>query len=227
MSKLELKNISVEVAGVEVVHDASLTLEGGTLVLLEGKNGSGKSSLVQAVIGHPHYIVTKGEIILDGEAITQLPPHEKAKRGLFLSFQHVPKVGGVTLATFLHKAYEATHCREVPALQFYLEQKERIETLNLNAALLDKPVTEGLSGGERKQSELIQLVVLEPRFALLDELDSGVDQVSIHSMHTTITHLTQMGTGILMISHLPQTTQTLSFDNVSTMCDGIVTSDPL
>ncbi len=225
MKTLEVQNVSVEVEGSEVVHDASFSLLPGTLTLLTGKNGSGKSSLVQALMGHPHYHITQGTIVLNGENITHLPPHERAKRGLFLSFQHVPKVGGVSLGTFLHKAYEATQCREIPALEFYLSLKERVESLGLNSSLLDRPVSEGLSGGERKQSELIQLLAFEPKYALLDEIDSGVDHVALARMFETIRSLAESSRiGFLLISHHPTLEALLSPHTVYRMEGGRLTT---
>jgi Fe-S cluster assembly ATP-binding protein len=217
---LELKNISVSVNDTEVVKDVSLALESGTVSVLMGKNGSGKSSLANAVMGHPNYKLISGQILLDGEEVTSLPSEKKAQKGLFLSQQQTPKIGGVTLATFLQKAYEAMHCREVPALEFYLEQKKLAEELGLDVELLDRPLTADLSGGQKKQSEALQLAVLEPKFAFLDEIDSGVDVSALSRVFEVTTYLKEKGTGFLIISHHPSLLEHLKPDQVLVMEDG-------
>jgi Fe-S cluster assembly ATP-binding protein len=223
--KLELKDIAVSVDGNDVVHDVSLTLESGAVSVLMGKNGSGKSSLANAVMGHPSYKLTSGQILLNGEEITSLPPEKKAQKGLFLSQQHTPKIGGVTLATFLQKAYESVHCREVPALEFYLEQQKLAESLGLDPTLLDKPITESLSGGQKKQSEALQLAVLEPTFAFLDEIDSGVDVSALGVVFSVIRSLQEKGTGFLMVSHHPSLLSHIEPDHVYVMENGQIAKD--
>lgn len=220
--KLDLHNISVEVDGTEVVHDVSLSLTSGTVAVLMGKNGSGKSSLVNALMGHPSYAISAGRLLLDDDDITALAPDKKAQKGLYLSLQHTPNVGGVTLATFLHKAYEAVQCRTVPALEFYLECKTKAETLGLESTLLDRPLAQGLSGGEKKQSEALQLAILAPRFAFLDETDSGVDISALGKVFAAIQQAAANGTGVLLISHHPSLLTHLTPTHVYVMERGVL-----
>lgn len=223
MSKLELQNITVAVEGKELVHDVSLSLQSSTVSVLMGKNGSGKSTLANAVMGHPSYTLTSGSVFLDGEEITSYPPNKKAEKGLFLSQQHTPKIGGVSLATFLQKAYESVHCREVPALEFYLDQKKTAESLGLDTTLLDRPLTAELSGGERKQSEVLQLAVLQPKYALLDEVDSGVDVTALKTVFRAVAALAKKGMGVLLISHHPSLRDHLTPHAVFVMEEGRLT----
>ncbi len=214
---LSLSDVSVRVAERTVLESVFLELARGTVAVLTGSNGSGKSSLANALMGHPNYSVARGTVQLDGEDITLYPPDKKARKGLFLSQQHTPRIGGVTLATFLHKAYETVHCREVPALEAYLSQKKIAASLGLDESLLDRPLTATLSGGERKQSEVLQLAVLTPKYAILDEIDSGVDRDALTRVFRAIQELRSQGTGIIIISHHPDAVRYAQPDMVYTV----------
>lgn len=218
----ELKNISVTAEEKEIVKNISLTVEKGTVSVLMGPNGSGKSSLVNALMGHPNYAVTEGTILLNGEDITRVSTEKRAQKGLFLSLQHVPKVGGITLASFLHKAYVAMHASDVSILEFYLELRKKADELAINPTLLDRPLTAGLSGGEKKLSEVLQLVMLKPKFAILDEIDSGVDVDALRTVFKAISMLQKEGTGFLVISHHPSLLTHLTPDVVHVMVKGSI-----
>jgi len=220
MSTLELRNISVTAEQKPVVSDISLSLENGRVAVLMGPNGSGKSTLVNAVMGHPNYRVTAGTFVLDGEDILALPPDQKAQRGLFLSLQHIPRVGGINLATFLHKVHVSMTGKDTDVLAYYLELRETAKNLGIPEDLLDRPLTQGLSGGEKKLSEALQLAVLKPRFAILDEPDSGVDVDALKKVFSVIDTLKKEGTGFLIISHHPSLLAHLSPDTVYVMAGG-------
>lgn len=217
---LELKNISVTAENKSVVSDVSLTIESGHVAVLMGPNGSGKSTLVNAVMGHPHYAVSKGTLMLDGEDILTLLPEEKAKRGLFLSLQHVPKVGGINLATFLHKVHVRMTGKDTDVLSYYLALRETAQKFGIPESTLDRPITAGLSGGEKKLSEALQLAVLKPRFAILDEIDSGVDVDALKKVFGVIGALKKSGTGFLVISHNQSLLSHLVPDRVYVMAGG-------
>jgi len=212
----ELKNISIIVEGKEIVSDVSLVLKEGEVVVLMGPNGSGKSTLVNGVMGHPHYIITKGKILFDEKNVTNSSVEEKAQRGIFLSMQHIPKVGGLTLATFLHKASKSTES----VLEYYVALRTEVEEYGINPDMLDRPLTAGLSGGEKKLSEIIQLIALKPRVAVLDEIDSGVDVDAMKVFFNAIEKLKEDGTSFLIISHHPSLLDHLSPDTVHVMSDG-------
>lgn len=220
MNTLEIKNIRVEAEKKAVVKNVSFVVQEGTISVLMGPNGSGKSSLVNALMGHPNYKVTEGVILLNGEDITHLSTEKRAKKGLFLSLQHIPKVGGITLASFLHKAYVATHASDISILEFYLELREKADELTINPTLLDRPLTAGLSGGEKKLSEVLQLAILKPKFAILDEIDSGVDVDALHTVFKAVSMLQKEGTGFLVISHHPSLLTHLTPDSVHVMTKG-------
>jgi Fe-S cluster assembly ATP-binding protein len=223
---LKLKNIFVEAGETQVVQDVSLEVTQGSVAVLMGPNGSGKSSLVNALLGHPHYHITKGTILLNGVDITQMSTEEKAKQGLFLSLQHTPSIGGITLASFLHKAYCAVHQSDVSILEYYAKLVDIAETLGIMRSLLDRPLTDGLSGGEKKQSELLQLVALEPKIAILDEIDSGVDIDALHTVFRVLERMKQNKVGCVVISHHPSLLDHISPDAVHVMSQGrLVRSD--
>ena len=219
-SQLELRDISVEAEGKSVVRHASLTLAAGTVSVLMGPNGSGKSTLVNAVMGHPSYQVTTGGLFLDGDDIIALPVDKKAQKGIFLSLQHVPKVGGITLAAFLHKVHTARTGEAIDVLAYYLRLRELAHAFDIKDDLLDRPITAGLSGGEKKLSEILQLAALHPTFAILDEIDSGVDVDALKKVFSAVSRLSKEGTGFLIISHHPSLLEHLTPSHVHVMAGG-------
>jgi Fe-S cluster assembly ATP-binding protein len=222
MAHYELQHITVRAGETEVVHDVSLAVNSGSVTLLMGPNGSGKSTFINAVMGHPHYRVTAGRALLDGEEVLALPVHEKARRGLFLAPQHTPKVAGVTLATFLHTVHTVHTGERVDVLEYYLRLRDLVHAYGIRDDLLDRPLSQGLSGGEKKLSELIQLLALRPTFAFLDEIDSGVDVDALKLVFGTISRLAVEGVGFLIVSHHPTLLEHVMPDAVHLMAGGRV-----
>lgn len=222
MSTLHLTHITVAADQKELVHDATLSFASGEVVVLMGPNGSGKSTLVNVVMGHPYYKLTHGSVHVDDKDITGLPVDAKAKQGLFLSLQHVPRIGGVTLATFLHKVHVARTGEAVDVLEYFLTLRELAKHYGIDEGLLNKPLTAGLSGGEKKLAEALQLAVLAPRFAILDEMDSGVDVDALHTVFRVVGTLAKKGTGFLIISHHPSLLDHLLPTHVHVMSVGKV-----
>jgi len=220
MQALSLHTVSVEAEGKPIVSDVSFDVPEGSVSVLMGPNGSGKSTLVNALMGHPHYAVTNGTLELNGEDILSLPVEKKAQQGLFLSLQHIPKVGGINLATFLHKVHVAQTGEESDVLEYYLELRERAKEYNIPEELLDRPLTAGLSGGEKKLSEVLQLASIKPTYAVLDEIDSGVDVDAMKKVFAAITTLKEQGTGFLIISHHPALLDHLHPEHVHVMANG-------
>lgn len=218
--------MEVQIEGERVVHDVSCIVKSNTVSVLMGPNGSGKSSLVNAIMGHPQYQITKGSVLFDGTDVTKMSTTEKARHGMFLSLQQTPRIGGTTLATFLHMAYKAIHGSNTPVLEFYAHLVDRAEEFGINRTLLDRPLADGLSGGERKQSELLQVLVLQPKIAILDEIDSGVDVDALHTVFRVLDAIKKQGTGCIVISHHPSLLDYLSPESVHVMGNGtIVRSD--
>lgn len=220
MSILELRGISVQGGGKILVEKVSLSLESGKVHVLMGPNGSGKSSLLNAVMGHPKYQIAHGTIILDGEDITAFSTEKKAKAGLFLSLQHLPEIAGVTLTNFLHRAYKELKGSNITPLEFYKLAEAKAKNAGIDASFLKKHVNSGLSGGEKKQSELLQLLVLEAKFAFLDEIDSGVDIDAMKKLYVGINTLKDLGVGFLLVSHHPNVLEYITPDIVSVISGG-------
>jgi len=237
MSHFEVKNLHITAEGKTVVGAASFALHGGEIHVLMGPNGSGKSSLLNAIMGHPKYTITEGKVVLDGKDITHLPTEKKAQAGVFLSLQHLPEITGVTLTSFLHKAFRAclpegeaqkggdpnpamAERASITPLDFYKMMEKRAKEFAIDATFLKKHLNAGLSGGEKKQSEVLQLLALLPKFALLDEIDSGVDVDAQKNVFAVIEHLRAKGVGFLLVSHHANLLKHIHPDQVSVMKNG-------
>lgn len=230
MHTLEFKNIIVERegpnpsehgrAGKTVVDEVSLSVKSGEVHVIMGPNGSGKSTLLNAVMGHPAYKVLGGTIALDGEDITMLPTEGKAEKGIILSMQYLPAIDGVTMITFLHRAYRLLKSTEISILDFNRMLVEKVRAAGLDEGLLKRFVNVGFSGGEKKQAEIMQLLVLEPTFALLDEIDSGVDVDSLGKVFGTIETMRKNGTGFIVVTHSGAILEKITPDRVSVMKGG-------
>src|SRR3989338_8345773 len=220
---LLLKNITASVEEKTVVSGVNMEIKSGGIHVLMGQNGSGKSSLVNAVMGHPRYAVSSGEMLLGGKNIIGMSADEKARSGLFLSPQQLPEIHGVTLISFLHKAHQHITGAKMPVLPFYEYVEKITEKLGLSTSLLKQQVNVGMSGGEKKQSEIIQLAVLKPAFAFLDEIDSGVDKDVIARIYSAIQTLAkENGTGFLLITHYDAILKYLTPDAVHIMYGGSI-----
>lgn len=222
MSLFSLNNVSVRIDKEDVVQHVSLTIEAGDVHVLMGPNGSGKSSLTNALMGHPKYDITHGTVLLKGDDITHLPTQKRAQKGLFLSMQHLPEIEGVTLSSFLHKAHQAHHTSDVSVIEHYKTLSELCDELNVDRAFLERPLHAGLSGGEKKLSEALQLAALTPRVALLDEIDSGVDVDALKKVFRVVERLQKRGTGFLLVSHHPSLLEHIIPTHVHVMKEGSI-----
>ncbi|MGY4707345.1 Fe-S cluster assembly ATPase SufC [Candidatus Bipolaricaulota sp. J31] len=200
MAILEVADLVVSVGGKRILNGVTLSLEEGKVYALMGPNGSGKSTLAFAIAGHPDYVVESGRILLAGEDITGLPAYERARRGLFLGFQYPPEVEGVKLQEFLRLA--AANCQE-PFCEFQKLYRDALKYLDMED-LGDRELNVGFSGGEKKRSELLQMRVLRPKVALLDEPDSGVDVDALRLIASGIEDAARSGTAVLLITHYPR-----------------------
>jgi len=225
MQKLEIKNLSVDADGKEIIHDLSFSVSSGEVHVIMGPNGSGKSSLVNAIMGHPKYKITGGNILLDGEDITFLSTDKKAKKGLFLSLQHLPEIEGVSLSNFLFRANKELTGQDMTILEFHDYLAEKALEYGFTMDFLKRNVNAGLSGGEKKQNEAFQLAFFEPEFAFLDEIDSGVDIDAMEKVFATMNALQKKGTGFILITHYGKILDKITPDKVHVMDKGKITRE--
>ena len=172
---LEVRGLHATVEGKQILNGIDLVVRQGETHALMGPNGSGKSTLSNVIMGRPGYVITDGSVIFNGEDITALTPDERAKRGLFLAMQYPTEVPGVSVVNFLRTAYQAVKGEQVSALAFRKHMKEQMDRLSIDDAMVNRYVNQGFSGGEKKRNEVLQLAVLQPQIAILDETDSGLD----------------------------------------------------
>ena len=219
----EIEDLHVTVEGREILRGLNLTVCPGEIHALMGRNGSGKSTLANALMGHPKYQVTRGNVRLSGENILTLRPDERAKLGLFLAFQNPIAIPGVGTGNFLRAAVKAVRGTEViNALQFRKELAERMQHLQMDPSFATRALNEGFSGGEKKRAEMLQLAMLKPRMAILDEPDSGldIDAVRIVSEGINLAHERQAEMGILLITHYQRILNYVHPDRVHVMANG-------
>ncbi|MEK6817576.1 MAG: Fe-S cluster assembly ATPase SufC [Nanoarchaeota archaeon] len=219
---LEIKNLHVSVDGKEILKGVNLKLEKGKVHALMGPNGSGKSTLANAIMGNPKYKITSGEILLNGEVINELKPHERAKKGLFLSFQYPSEIEGVTISNFLRTALNNLNNQKISVLDFYELLKEKLKLLNMPENFSKRYLNQGFSGGEKKKSEILQLILLNPKIAILDETDSGLDVDAIkavaHGVNTLIKN--DKDKIIIIITHYKRILEHIKPDKLSIMING-------
>jgi Fe-S cluster assembly ATP-binding protein len=219
MMGLEIKDLYVEVEGKEILKGVSLSIAPGEVHALMGPNGSGKSTLANALLGHPRYKITKGAIFLDGEDITSMAPDERARKGLFLSFQYPQEIPGVTVENFLRTAYNNLHGK-IDVVKFNALLKERMSALHIDPAFSRRYLNEGFSGGEKKRMEVLQMTVLNPRFMVLDETDSGLDVDALKVVAQGISAMRDGTHATLIITHFNRILKLVEPDHVHIITAG-------
>ncbi len=199
---LYIEDLHVEVEGREILKGLNLTLDKGEIHAMMGPNGSGKSTLAYVLTGRPGYDVTRGKVLYKGEDILSLAPDERAHRGVFLAFQYPTEVPGVSVVNFLRTAYNSIHEDEQKsAMEFRLYLQEKLDLLEIPSELVDRYVNQGFSGGEKKRNEILQMAVLEPELAIMDETDSGLDIDALKHVSAGVNKLATPDVGILLITH--------------------------
>jgi len=198
---LEVRGLHATVEGKEILRGIDLTVRQGEIHALMGPNGSGKSTLSNVIMGRPGYVVTEGTVLLNDEDITALTADERAKRGLFLAMQYPTEIPGVSVVNFLRTAYNSIKGGQVSALEFRKHMKTQMERLGVEDSMVQRYVNQGFSGGEKKRNEVLQLAVLEPAIALLDETDSGLDIDSLKLVAESVNDLAGPDLGVLIITH--------------------------
>ncbi|MFQ6975379.1 MAG: Fe-S cluster assembly ATPase SufC [Streptococcus salivarius] len=225
MSVLEIKNLHVSVEDKEILKGLNLTLKTGEIAAIMGPNGTGKSTLSAAIMGNPNYEVTKGEILFDGVNILELEVDERARRGLFLGYA-IPmhEIPGITNAEFLRAAMNAgkEEDEKISVRDFITKLDEKMELLNMKEEMAERYLNEGFSGGEKKRNEILQLLMLEPKFALLDEIDSGLDIDALKVVSKGVNEMRGEGFGAMIITHYQRLLNYITPDVVHVMMEGRV-----
>ena len=223
MSLLEIKNLHVEIEGKKIIKGLDLTINPYEVHALMGPNGSGKSTLSYTIMGHPKYKVTEGDILYNGESIIGLGVDERARKGIFLGFQYPMEVSGVSVENFLRTAVEAKEKKDVPILAFHKALNKRVEAMSIPQSFLDRYLNEGFSGGEKKRNEILQMAVLLPKFAVLDEIDSGLDIDALRLVSEGINKLIKEDRlSLLLITHYQRILDYIKPQLVHIMVDGKV-----
>jgi Fe-S cluster assembly ATP-binding protein len=222
---LEVHDLHASVEGKEILKGIDVTVRQGETHAIMGPNGSGKSTLSNVIMGRPGYVVTRGKVVFQGEDITGLTADQRAKRGLFLAMQYPVEVPGVSVVNFLRTAYTAVKGEQTSALAFRKHMKEKMDVLGVEDAMVARYVNQGFSGGEKKRNEILQLAVLEPQIAILDETDSGLDIDSLKTVATGIAQLVGPDLGILLITHYQRILNYITPDFVHVMIDGRIVKE--
>jgi Fe-S cluster assembly ATP-binding protein len=217
---LVVDNLHVSVEGKPILKGLTLTVRAGEVHALMGPNGSGKSTLSFCLMGHPKYEVTQGTIRCRGEELAGLSPDERARRGIFLAFQYPTAIPGVTIANFLRAALRGVRGGEVPVKEFRQTVKTHLKALGIPDAFMNRYVNDGFSGGEKKRLEILQMAVLQPALAVLDETDSGLDIDALKTVAAGINALRAPQRGILLITHYQRLLTHIAPDAVHVMVDG-------
>lgn len=223
-STLEIKDLHVSIEDKEILKGVNLTINTDEIHAIMGPNGTGKSTLSSAIMGHPSYEVTKGEVLLDGVNILELEVDERAKAGLFLAMQYPSEITGVTNADFMRSAINAKReeGQEINLMQFIKKLDKNMDFLDIDKDMAQRYLNEGFSGGEKKRNEILQLMMLEPKFAILDEIDSGLDIDALKVVSKGINQMRGENFGALMITHYQRLLNYITTDKVHVMYAGKV-----
>ncbi len=221
MADLEIRNLHVRIEEREILKGVDLTVDRGEVHALMGPNGSGKSTLANTLMGHPAYEVTEGSIVFKGQELIEAEPHERAKAGLFLAFQYPVAIPGVSVANFLRMAINAKREEPINVKEFRGELQHAIELLDVDRSFTSRHLNDGFSGGEKKRAEILQMAMLKPDVAILDETDSGLDIDALRTVAEGVERLhSEQGLGALIITHYQRILHYIAPQFVHVMLDG-------
>jgi Fe-S cluster assembly ATP-binding protein len=222
MSQLEIKDLHISIGDKPIVKGLSLTIKTGEVHAIMGPNGTGKSTLSKAIAGHPDYTITSGDVLIDGRSILEMEPDERARAGIFLAFQYPSEIPGVTIANFLRAALQArlAEGETIDATAYYKRLYSKMDLLKIDRKFTARAVNDGFSGGEKKRCEILQMAMLEPTFALMDETDSGLDIDALRVVAEGVNTLRGEKLGVLLITHYQRLLNYIIPDYVHVMYDG-------
>ena len=222
---LDIKGLHAGVEGKEILKGLSLTVGKGEVHVILGPNGSGKSTLMNVIMGHPKYEVTAGSIAFEGEDITQLKTFERARKGLFLSFQTPEEIPGISVENMIRTAKQAVSGERVKLIPFRKKLKAMMEELKIKPEYADRYLNVGFSGGEKKRNEILQLLMLEPKLALLDETDSGLDVDAVQIVSEGVAKFHNEDNSCLIITHNTRILEKLTVDRVHVLMNGTIVEE--
>ncbi|MBC2349624.1 Fe-S cluster assembly ATPase SufC [Listeria welshimeri] len=227
MATLKIQDLHVEIEGKEILKGVNLEISTGEIHAIMGPNGTGKSTLSSAIMGHPKYEVTHGTITLDGEDVLEMEVDERARAGLFLAMQYPSEISGVTNAEFIRAAINSRREEgdEIPVMQFIRKLDAKMDILDMDEEMAERYLNEGFSGGEKKRNEILQLLMIEPKLAILDEIDSGLDIDALKVVSKGVNEMRGEGFGCLIITHYQRLLNYITPDFVHVMMQGKVVKE--
>ena len=220
MSTLKIENLHVSVGEKEILKGINLTINTGETHAIMGPNGNGKSTLLSAIMGHPKYTITKGNIYLDDQDVIQMSVDQRSKAGIFLGMQYPQEIPGVTTSDFLRAAVNAHQEKPVSLFKFIRELEKNVADLKMDENLAHRYLNEGFSGGEKKRNEILQMKLLQPKFALLDEIDSGLDVDALKIVANAINEMKSDNFGCIMVSHYERLFELVPPSHVHVLVNG-------
>ncbi|WP_099223841.1 Fe-S cluster assembly ATPase SufC [Listeria costaricensis] len=227
MATLKIQDLHVEIEGKEILKGVNLEISTGEIHAIMGPNGTGKSTLSAAIMGHPKYEVTQGTITLDGEDVLEMEVDERARAGLFLAMQYPSEISGVTNAEFIRAAINSRReeGQEIPLMKFIRMLDDKMELLEMDEEMAERYLNEGFSGGEKKRNEILQLLMIEPKIAILDEIDSGLDIDALKVVSKGVNAMRGEGFGCMIITHYQRLLNYITPDFVHVMMQGKVVKE--
>ncbi|EBF5195616.1 Fe-S cluster assembly ATPase SufC [Listeria monocytogenes] len=227
MATLKIQDLHVEIEGKEILKGVNLEISTGEIHAIMGPNGTGKSTLSSAIMGHPKYEVTQGTITLDGEDVLEMEVDERARAGLFLAMQYPSEISGVTNAEFIRAAINSRREEgdEIPVMQFIRKLDAKMDILDMDEEMAERYLNEGFSGGEKKRNEILQLLMIEPKLAILDEIDSGLDIDALKVVSKGVNEMRGEGFGCLIITHYQRLLNYITPDFIHVMMQGKVVKE--
>lgn len=219
---LKIENLQVEIEGKKILKDFSLEINGGEIHAIMGPNGTGKSTLASALMGHPKYEVTSGKVTFDGKDLLEMEVDERAQAGLFLAMQYPSEISGITNADFLRSAINARREEgdEISLMKFIRKMDEKMDMLEMDQSFSQRYLNEGFSGGEKKRNEILQMLMIEPKIAILDEIDSGLDIDALKVVSEGVNAMRSSEFGCLIITHYQRLLNYIKPDKVHVMMQG-------